>query len=218
VWWFWWKKHVAKNKAALEAAAATAAAAAVKRMPSERSEKDTPTSPLSPPANDTTVFPKAELPADSAVRHELSNGFYGPQKQEDEGSGSRTAEADSNERKVYEMMGDVPAALEADGRQLSEKESMVVRERRYNGVPEDLPDVPAPEETHRRLAPVTADDIAVVNRRGLQAISPITPRTPRDGTYLEAEDAIHSPLSPMGNSQTGNSTDDSTSRRRFSYE
>ncbi|KAF2815926.1 acid protease [Mytilinidion resinicola] len=215
VWWFWRKRHMAKKQAAIDAAG-VAAVAAVKRMPSERSDRETPASPATPAANnESTVIPKAELPADSPVRHDMVNGFYGPQKSGDAGSSSPTVEADSNERRVYEMLGDVPTPLEADGRQLSEKETMMVRERRYNGVPEQPAVAPAPEEPHRRLAPVTAEDIAVVNRRGLQNVSPITPRTPRDGTYLEAEDAILSPLSPMGDS-----TDDSagTSRRRFSYE
>jgi hypothetical protein len=219
VWWFWRKRHAANKKALLDAAAASAAA--IKRVPSEKSESNTLTSPSSPPANESSVFPKAELPADSAVRHEM-NGFYGPNKPEDAASSSAaspSAEANSNERKVYEMMGDVPTPLEADGRQLSEKESMMVRERRYNGAPpEETPNLTVPEETHRRLAPVTADDIAVVDRRGLQNVSPTTPRTPRDGTYLEVDDTIMSPLSPMGNSQTCLTDDSGTSRRRFSFE
>ncbi|KAF2488269.1 acid protease [Lophium mytilinum] len=217
VWWFWRKRRMAKEQAAKDTAAA-AAVAAVKRMPSDKSDKETPASPIALATNESTVIPKAELPADTAFGHEMTNGFYGPQKQGGAGSStaaSPTVEADSNERMVYEMLGDVPTPLEAGGRQLSEKETMMVRERRYNGAPEQSPISPAPEETHRRLAPITADDVAVVNRRGLPNVSPITPRTPRDGTYLEAEDAILSPLSPMGNS-TEDST--STSRRRFSYE
>ena len=47
---------------------------------------------------------------------------------------SPVSEADSKERRVYEMPGDMPTIKEKDGRGLSEKEAMGYRERIYNGV------------------------------------------------------------------------------------
>ncbi|OCK83492.1 acid protease [Lepidopterella palustris CBS 459.81] len=226
VWWFWRKRQMAAAQANLEAAAATA-----KENSSEKSEDETPTAPNSPPANESKVFPKAELPAEPVTRHEMCGGRL--LKPEDSGplgtptspssSGmpspglpSPTAEAEASERKVYEMLGDLPPRVEADSRQLSEKESMVVRERRYNGVDNSPTPTPLVDEAPRRPAPVSASEIAVVNSRGLHNVSPVTPRgprTPRDGRDLESDDAIYSPLSPMDDS-----SEDSTSRRRFSYE
>lgn len=47
---------------------------------------------------------------------------------------SPLSEADSTERAVYEMPGDMPIVREKDGRQLSEKEALQHRERVYNGL------------------------------------------------------------------------------------
>ena len=221
IWWFWWKQHKARVKAILKAAEAN------KGVPSEQSEDEAPNSPSSL-ANETNVFPKAELPADPPIKHEMCSGSDGMLKPENArlpgtptspGSGSPNpiSEAEGSERKIYEMPGDVPPRLEADGRQLSEKESMVVRERIYNGVdPAPPSNSPILEETPRRLALVSPSDVTIVNTRGLHAlqnVSPITPRTPRDGRGLEADDMILSPLSPIDDSTGG-----SSSRRRFSYE
>ena len=138
------------------------------------------------------------------------------------------------------MEGDVPVPTEACGRQLSEKETMMVREARYNGVdPNGVPDIsPLREEAPRRRAPLTGIDVAMVNRRcpaspvtPLTPITPLTPRavdgasleagdtffqpmprrTQRDGGSLEAEDALLCPISPLEGPMD-------TSRRRFSYE
>ncbi|OCL09065.1 acid protease [Glonium stellatum] len=186
---------------------------------SEKSEDEPPNSPGSPPANETNVFPKAELPAEPTIRHEMCSGSDGLLKPEDVVSGfpSPTSEVEGSERKIYEMPGDIPPRLEAGGRQLSEKETMMVRERIYNGVElAPPPSSPIAEETPKRIAPVSPSEVTIVNRRGLQPpqnVSPITPRTPRDGRDLEADDMILSPLSPMDDSTEG-----SSSRRRFSYE
>jgi len=186
------------------------------------------------PEEGTNVIPKAELPADTEHRPEFPDDV----KEGDPTTPTHDSpvEVDNNERPIFEMMGDLPATQEADGRQLSEKESMVVRERIYNGVDPagPTPITPSREEPPRRLAPISASEVAMV--RGVpvspQAVSPVTsrtprdgssleandtffqppaPRAPRDGRYLEAEDTIMSPISPLDGS-----TD--TSRRRFSYE
>jgi type II secretory pathway pseudopilin PulG len=199
------------------------AAAAAKESSSEKEE------PLPSP---TQVFPKAELPADSK---------FAEAERKDAGSPTslgRLVEAEDTERAIYEMEGDVPAPNESGGRQLSEKETMLVREARYNGVdptsgPPEAPPRPEEEPQQRhRPARLTGLDVAMVTRR--LPVSPITPLTPRtrdgasleagdtffqplqrrtarDGSSLEGDDTLFPPVSPMDGS-----TD--TSRRRFSYE
>ncbi|KXT10089.1 hypothetical protein AC579_8965 [Pseudocercospora musae] len=54
-------------------------------------------------------------------------------------SSATASEADSRERKVYEMPGDMPAIREKDGRALSEKEAIQRREQKYNGVVSTTP-------------------------------------------------------------------------------
>ena len=142
-------------------------------------------------------------------------------------------EVDNTERQIFELPGDFPTLQEADSRQLSEKESMMVRERIYNGVD---PNGSAPvspisavsREQPRRLAPVTPLEVAIVGGRLPHNVSPTTPRpardgaslaandtffqsptrVPRDGRYLETEDTLLTPISPL----------EDISRRRFSYE
>lgn len=202
-------------------------AAAAKESSSEKEE------PLNSPTQDGSggshVFPKAELPADSKHADADRKDADPPT------TFGRLVEAENTERPIYEMEGDMPAPNEAGGRQLSEKESMMVREARYNGVdPSGAPEVPPPfeEDTRRRPAPLTGLDVAMVNRRlPVSPVTPLTPRTrdgasleandtffqpvqrrtPRDGSLLEVEDTPLSPISPLDGS-----TD--TSRRRFSYE
>lgn len=184
---------------------------------------DSPTSPMAKEDESTNVIPKAELPADSTL-----DGDTLP---------SPTVEVENTERQIFEMPGDFPMAQEAGGRQLTEKESMVVRERIYNGVDpnetpaisplaEEPPSVPSLPSAPRRPT-LLASEIAMVNR-GMANVSPTTPRTPRDGAFLEATDTFFQPsvarsgrgggddtlLSPI--SPLEGSTD--TSRRRFSYE
>ncbi|EMD86458.1 hypothetical protein COCC4DRAFT_193842 [Bipolaris maydis ATCC 48331] len=138
------------------------------------------------------------------------------------------SEADGAERQIYEMPGDIPVRQEADGRQLSEKESMVIRERIYNGVdPSGTPDVA--QEPRQRLAPISPSEVSIVSSQVPAGnVSPTTPRTPRDGALLETPnpflypppyrprdgrrtEADETPISPLEDS-----TD--ASRRRFSYE
>jgi hypothetical protein len=221
-WWFWRRRHKRKLeaiKAKYEAKVATAAAAAKKE-----GTEEPPTSPIQEEA--TNVFPKAELSGDSAAHHELSTATK-------EKNTRAVNEVGTTE--IYEMPGDMPERQEAGGRQLSEKETMVVRERIYNGIDvHGTPDVsPTVQEPPRRLAPISPSEVTLMHGRlpspGHSNVSPITPRTPRDGAFLEAtdtffqlppyrlrdgrqaEDELMSPISPLEGS-----TD--TSRRRFSYE
>ncbi|KAF1950650.1 acid protease [Byssothecium circinans] len=219
VWWFWRRRQQQKLEAIKEAYAAQAAAVAEKKDGNESSEKRS-SSHASDPVKGTNVIPKAELPAEHTQRD--------PSTPTTLGLPSPLVEAENTERQVFEMPGDIPTSVEAGGRQLSEKETMIVREARINGVdPNSAPaTTPTSEEPQRRLAPVSADDVAIVNRR--LPVSPMRPRaprdgasleandsffqprTPRDGRYMEAEDSLLSPISPMEGSDG--------SRRRFSYE
>ncbi|KAF3041381.1 hypothetical protein E8E12_009123 [Didymella heteroderae] len=197
----------------------------------ETARKTSPTETDEPPSSPTTekgpnVFPKAELPGQTNVyRYEMGTD-------EKEKGSVEVLEVDNTERPVYEMMGDIPTPQEAASRQLSEKESMMVREKNINGV-----DPHAATETttlpRARPAPLASlDEIAMVNTRLPTAgVSPVTPRAPRDGAHLEASDTFYhlpayraqqdgrsledlrSPISPL---DAPSSTDNS--RRRFSYE
>ncbi|KAF1972755.1 acid protease [Bimuria novae-zelandiae CBS 107.79] len=225
----WYRRRHRKRKdefAKIQYAAQAAAAAAAKDPPSD---KDEPlNSARAHSGEGTKVFPKAELPADS--KHaDLDKKDAGPPTMF-----GRLVEVENTERQIFEMEGDTPAPTEAGGRQLSEKETMMVREARYNGVDRHgAADVsPVEEAPYSRPPPLTGLDVAMVNRR--LPVSPVTPLTPRtvDGASLEAGDTFFQPLqrpSPRdgGSSETGDtllcpisplegSTD--TSRRRFSYE
>lgn len=81
------------------------------------------------------------------------------------------AEVDGKPKEIFEMPGDMPARQEAGGRQLSEKETMMVREARYNGLD--------PTSTQSPTSP----------------ISPPTPNEPGTGTHSSQESAP-SPLTP----------------------
>ncbi|KAF2119497.1 aspartic peptidase domain-containing protein [Lophiotrema nucula] len=228
-WWIWrrrQKRRLEEVKAQYEEKAAAAAKA---EPPSEKPPEDPPLSPVKDGEEQagTKVFPKAELPAESADRSELSSDSKSgdPPSSNSYGMPSPVIEVDNTERQIFEMEGDMPTRQEAGGRQLSEKETLMVRERMYNGVdPTGPPDVsPIYEEPPRRMAPVSPSEVTMVNRR-IPDVSPTTPRTPTDGALLEAndtffqppraprpEDTLLSPISPLDGS-----TD--SSRRRFSYE
>ncbi|KAL6707301.1 hypothetical protein ACN47E_004289 [Coniothyrium glycines] len=220
-WWFWRRRHHRK----LEAIKAKYEAKAAAEEAAKKETSDEP--PVSPVGEDSTnVIPKAELSGDSAVHHELST--------EAKVKASLTV-SEAAAAEIYEMPGDMPQLQEAGGRQLSEKETMVVREKIYNGTdPNGIPEVfPAVQEPSRRLAPISLSQVSLMSGHlpspGTSNISPITPRTPRDGAFLEASDTFFqlppyraregrsaeedflSPISPLEGS-----TD--TSRRRFSYE
>ncbi len=225
-WWFWRRRHKRNLEAIKAKYEAHVAAAAVTKMDPPVLE-EAPTSPGHSSTEGMTVFPKAELPGASHVHHEMSSDT-------DEKGSLAVHEADGRERQIYEMPGDIPVVPEAGGRQLSEKESMVVREKIYNGVdPTGTPDTPCfAHEDSQRLAPISPLEVSMVSGRlPTDNVSPLTSRTPRDGAHLEASDTFFqlppyrardgrrtesdddalSPVSPLEGS-----TD--TSRRRFSYE
>ncbi|KAK8177759.1 aspartic peptidase domain-containing protein [Phyllosticta citrichinensis] len=89
-------------------------------------------------------------------------------------------EVDGSQTQIYEMQGDVPGEAEADGRQLSEKEGMLYRERKYNGTDLDVsPVTPTAPPEYSRRAPVNGCDVRRVPLRdvgtGTHGVSPITP-------------------------------------------
>lgn len=208
IWWVWRRRAQRKQK---EEEAAYAKHAADGQL-ADSVKLEEPTSPTTE-AGGTTVFPKAELPTE----------FYGDVKVED--ASGQSHEVDNTEHQIFEMPGDMPVPQEAGGRQLSEKESMIVRERIYNGVdPNGPPSVsPTATEPPRRLLPISAEEVMMV-RGQPPNISPITPRTPQDGSSLGANDTFFqaptrsarrldaedmlSPISPL----------EEVPRRRFSYE
>ena len=218
---YFWRRRC-NRLAAMHAANASEAEAARKASPTDTD--DDPSSPTS--ERGPNVFPKAELPGTSSVlRPEMCASGKGKVSVE-------LAEVEDTGRLVYEMLGDIPAPQEAAGRQLSEKETMMVREKIINGVdPSAGVSVTSPSA---RPAPITSlDDIATVaTSLPGSGVSPITPRAPRDGAYLEAGDAPFSPLPPYRAQHDGRSVDDlyspisplearpttDDSRRRFSYE
>lgn len=224
-WYFWRRRHQRKlNAIKAKYEAEVIAAAKTEKEPPEKPEQP-PTSPIQESETGIGVFPKAELPAEPVTHHEIGTDS----KEKDP---LTISEVDNTERQIFEMPGCMPEPREADGRQLSEKESMVVRERIYNGVDPYSPAASPTQETPRRLAPISPAEVTIVNGRlptPNSSVSPITPRTPRDGAFLEAsdtffqlppyrprevraaEDTLLSPISPLEGS-----TD--TSRRRFSYE
>ncbi|KAH7130262.1 aspartic peptidase domain-containing protein [Dendryphion nanum] len=220
--WCICRKRRQKRKAKRNAQYATQGDGTGKDATTEKFQQvgDTPASPTTKEEETTNVIPKAELPADS-VRDGKEESLPSP-----------TVEVENNERQIFEMPGDFPVRQEAGGRQLTEKESMVVRERIYNGVdPNETPAVsPLTEEPPSRRPPLLASDVTMFNRSmpSMTNVSPTTPRTPRDGAFLEAGDTFFQPPVPRGGrgvaddtllspiSPLEGSTD--TSRRRFSYE
>ncbi|KAF2705263.1 acid protease [Pleomassaria siparia CBS 279.74] len=239
--WFWRKRHrrqIGEMKAEIESKVIAAAAA---KLASPMMVEETPISPIVDPGQGTIVFPKAELPANASPSNRPMSSDV---KDSDQSSTlqlpSPAVEVENTEAQIYEMPGDMPVRQEAGGRQLSEKESMMARERIYNGVDPEGPRQVSPTvpEYSRRPPPILASDVTLVNRRGMPMlglpVSPVTPltpqsprdgahleasdtffqpptRTPRDGRFLEADDTLLSPISPLESSAD-------TSRRRFSYE
>lgn len=73
---------------------------------------------------------------------------------------SETAsEADSRERHIYEMPGDMPLVREKDGRALSEKEALARRQMIYNGVDSASESASAAKEGVREPRRVNPEDI-----------------------------------------------------------
>ncbi|KXS94498.1 hypothetical protein AC578_4504 [Pseudocercospora eumusae] len=75
------------------------------------------------------------------------------------------SEADSRERKLYEMPGDMPAIREKDGRALTEKEAIQRREQLYNGVVSTTPTSSEhpPREPRRYVNPAEIVEASSIN-------------------------------------------------------
>lgn len=225
--WFFWRRRQKKKHEEIKALYAAQDLGSDAKDDKVEKHEETPASPIE---EGTNVFPKAELPADMTSGSSLSPDIKeGEASWPVSGLPSPAVEVENTERQIFEMEGDIPTRQEADGRLLSEKESMMVRERIYNGVDPCGPPPISPSSTdaRQRAAPVSPSEVTIVSRR--TDISPVTPRTPRDGSsleandtffqppsartprdgrFLEAEDTLLSPISPL----------EDTSRRRFSYE
>ena len=80
------------------------------------------------------------------------------------------SEADSQERRLYEMPGDMPSVREKDGRELSEKEALAHREKVYNGV--DSSSAESPVDPYR---PASAGSVPNFSRSSLQGPRRINP-------------------------------------------
>jgi len=77
---------------------------------------------------------------------------------------SGVSEADSRERQIFEMPGDMPTIKEKDGRALSEKEVLAHRERVYNGVDTPPQSATAVNEGVREPRRVNPEDVVRADR------------------------------------------------------
>ena len=185
--WCFWRRRNKRKLDEVKAMYEERVAAVTKEAPAPEKPDIPPLSPTADPEEGSNVFPKAELPAEHRNDGELESPLPSP-----------PVEAANTERQIFEMPGCVPLSAEAGGRQLTEKESMMVRERIYNGVDPNSPPADAPpsqEDAPRRPAPVSPSEVTMVNRR-IPPVSPISPRAPREGASLEANDTFFQPPTP----------------------
>ncbi|KAH7055963.1 hypothetical protein B0J12DRAFT_656395 [Macrophomina phaseolina] len=153
----------------------------------------------------TLVIPKAELDAapsanalqrDKDAKQDLPTHLY-------------PSEVEANEQQIFEMPGDFPKTSEADSRELSEKQAMMLREQKYNGTDPDPSSPTTPTASDRpRPSPVNPEDVKRVIHPGGLPISPLTAYGEHGNT--------RSPLSPLLAGPS--SGEPSPSRRRFSFE
>jgi hypothetical protein len=137
-WWMWRRRNRKTDSDFSFAPAPTASGSASPTGPDDSAVSTLGAGPL--------VFPKAELPGESSVRDPFSD-------------------TNAVQQPIYEMMGDIPAT-EAGGRQLSEKESMIVRERNINGVDPHGVSSSSISNAATRSTPVSStDDIVTLDRR-----------------------------------------------------
>jgi hypothetical protein len=180
-WWIWQRQRRQKQPDYSFVAAATT----LSKHPEDSAFADVVGGPL--------VFQKSELPGESNITK--NNDPF--------------ADAEAIEQPIYEMMGDFPAAHEAGGRQLSEKESMIVRERTINGVdPNGTPILPA-FHAAGRSATLTISDIVILNG---------TDHHRRASFSSRAAQHEGCPDLPPYTAQQGPSHTEDHVRRRFSYE
>jgi hypothetical protein len=137
-WWMWRRRNRKTNSDFSFVPAPTSSGSTSITRPDD--------SAFSTPGAGPLVFPKAELPGESTVRDPF-------------------ADTNAVQQPIYEMMGDIPAT-EAGGRQLSEKESMIVRERNINGVDPLGASSSSISNTAARSTPVSSmDEIVTMDRR-----------------------------------------------------
>lgn len=200
VFFLWWRRRKQKAKPEEE-------------VSSEGSS--TSESPEPPEEQVPNVYPKAELDAIHVPRHEIDSTSKldrAPDGVATPGTPASpySSEAEAAQKVVFEMEGDLPVRPEADGRQLSEKEGMVFREQKYNGVNTTSASPTTPTvESNRRRAPVSPSDIRPIRGEHGERVSPVT-AYPTTGS---GSDRIMSPLSPLENSDEG-----TVMKRRFSFE
>ncbi|KAJ9643450.1 hypothetical protein H2199_004129 [Coniosporium tulheliwenetii] len=160
IFFLWWRRRKQKPKPEDEAS----------------SDDSSTSEPAEPPEEQTpNVYPKAELDATHVPRHEIDSTSKLDRAPDGVGTPGTPAspypsEVEAAQKVVFEMEGDIPARPEADGRQLSEKEGMMFREKKYNGVdstPAPSPTTPTAEGKKRR-APVSPSDIRPI--RGSRSI------------------------------------------------
>ena len=110
---------------------------------------------VSPLGRGTSDSPTTESPIEGNGMHSSTESSTGTSSGTSRGAGTVMSlvspisppdpvatEADSKERPLYEMPGDMPSIKEKDGKQLTEKEALAHRERVYNGV--ETPTEPGP--------------------------------------------------------------------------
>lgn len=108
IWWFFWRRRQQGKRGLFSAASVGGPVQPNKPDETAANLKD---------ERDDSIHPNAELP-ERPYLWGGRNPFADPKPPQEQ---------------IYEMMGDIPVS-EADSRQLSDKESMVVRERNINGV------------------------------------------------------------------------------------
>lgn len=187
------------------------------------------------------VFPKVELDANQNPRRNTKDdSFYKPPIPDTPGESTLCSielvpvEADSRQKEIFEMPGDLPKILEADGKQMSEKEALRKREERYNGVDTRSPAPTISSVAGRRPAPVNPEDVREIidrigprSERGLgsdrgspsERTLPISPidGSSSDGSRTLGTHGTFSPMSPI-TSNLPQFLAPSPDRRRFSYE
>lgn len=103
------------------------------------------------------------------------------------------AEADSKPKEIFEMPGDMPARAEAGGRQLSEKETMMVREARYNGLDPTSNQSPNSPISPPGMGPNEPGTGTHSSQESAHAPSPLTPGSQTQNYMNRSATAPHRP-------------------------
>jgi hypothetical protein len=145
-----------KKRSKREAAEAKQREIAAKNADDAGSGKDAASTVAAPTVTTTGLAPKAELDGSDDAQRKVFEKDTVEHHQNIGASpvdGVGVQEAPPNA--IFELPGDVPMESEADGRELSEKEAMRVREARYNGVEPPQPfKTPPPVPRYERIKPL----------------------------------------------------------------